>query len=175
MSTSQAADELRERLAARLAKNPDGVIEKLAHEHGVTTLEATQMMAEENCRWAPPTAFEDIFADLTSWGEVLFLVHTPNIVLECVGPIPPGSMGRGYFNLNGDSPIGGHLKADRCTAIAFVQRPFFGSPSCSIQFFDSDGDAMFKIFVRRHPDRTLIQEQVTAFEALAQTVANPKR
>ncbi len=168
MSTAAATTDLRERLAARLAANADGVIEALAREHGVTTLEATRMLPAANCSWAPASAFADIFAELTKWGDILFLVHTPNIIFECVGPVPPGSSARGYFNLNGKGPIGGHLKAERCAAIAFVRRPLMGLDSCSIQFFDTDGDSMFKIFVRRLADRSLDPDQVVAFGALAQ-------
>lgn len=169
-TATAAADtivDLRARLAARFAGDADGVIETLAREHGVTTLEATQMLPEANCRWAPASAFADVFAELTTWGDVLFLVHTPNIILECVGPIPPGTAARGFFNLSGKGPIGGHLRAERCAAIAFVRRPFMGMDTCSIQFFDRDGDAMFKIYVRRGADRTLDQDQVAAFEVLA--------
>lgn len=165
-----ASADLRERLAARLAVDADGVLETLAREHGVTTLEATRMLPRANCRWAPATAFTDIFAALTTWGDVLFLVHTPNIILECTGPIPAGTSARGFFNL-GKGTISGHLKAERCAAIAFVRRPFMGLDSCSIQFFDQDGDAMFKIFVRRQADRTLDKDQVAAFEALARQFA----
>jgi hypothetical protein len=149
------------------------VIETLAREHGVTTLEATRLLPQANCCWAPAAAFFDIFAELTTWGDVLFLVHTPNIILECVGPIPAGTTARGFFNLGGKGPIGGHVKAERCAAIAFVRRPFMGLGSCSIQFFDTDGDAMFKIFVRRNADRTLDQDQTAAFEALARRLASP--
>jgi putative heme utilization carrier protein HutX len=106
-------------------------------------------------------------ADLTQWGEVLMVVHTPNIVLECKGAIPPGEFGRGYFNIHGAGPIGGHIKAERCAAIAFVRRPFMGRDSCSIQFFDTAGDAMFKIFVRRGSNRSLDEAQVSMFEKLA--------
>jgi putative heme utilization carrier protein HutX len=158
--------DAREKLAARLAGNPDGVLEVLAREHGVSTLEATRMLPAENCRFAPAERFADVMGELTTWGDLLFIVHTPSIVLECQGPIPPGEFGRGYFNLHGDSPIGGHIKADRCTAIGFVRRPFMGRESCSIQFFDGDGEAMFKIFVRRMPDRSMDPEQVERFEAM---------
>jgi heme iron utilization protein len=115
--------------------------------------------------------FEKIFAELTGWGEVLFIVHTPDIVLECAGKIPPGSFGRGYFNIHGDSPIGGHLKADHCTHIAFVSRPFMGRPSRSLQFFNGAGEAMFKIFVRRDDKRELLPEQVARFDTLRSTLA----
>jgi putative heme utilization carrier protein HutX len=125
------------------------------------------MLPAANARFAPGDAFGDIMKELTGWGDVLFIVHTPNIVLECEGAVPPGEFGRGYFNLHGDSPIGGHIKADRCAAVAFVRRPFMGRESCSIQFFDVDGDAMFKVFVRRLEDRSMDPAQVEKFEALA--------
>jgi putative heme utilization carrier protein HutX len=168
--TSLSADDRRTRLADRLAANPDGVIEALAREHGVTTLEATRMLPVANARFAPGTAFADIMTALTSWGEVLFIVHTANIVLECRGAVPPGEFGRGYFNFHGDSPIGGHIKAERCAAIAFVRRPFMGRDSCSVQFFDGEGEAMFKVFVRRLADRSLDPTQVDEFEALAKSL-----
>jgi Haem utilisation ChuX/HutX len=66
------------------------------------------------------------------------------IVLECADKIPPGSFARGYFNLHGDSPLGGNLKAENCTHIAFVSRPFMGRPSRSLQFLHGAGQAMFK-------------------------------
>ena len=103
---------------------------------------------------------------LTGWGEVLFIVHTPDIVLECAGTMPPGSFARGYYNLHGDSPIGGHLKAENCTHIAFVSRPFMGRPSRSLQFFNGAGEAMFKVFVRRDKERNLLPEQVARFDEL---------
>jgi len=115
--------------------------------------------------------FQDIFAELTSWGEVLFIVHTADVVLECAGKIPPGSFARGYFNIHGDSPIGGHLKAENCTHIAFVSRPFMGRASRSLQFFNGAGEAMFKIFVRRDEKRELLPEQLARFDALRAKLA----
>jgi putative heme utilization carrier protein HutX len=108
---------------------------------------------------------------LTGWGEVLLIVHTPDIVLECAGSIPPGSFARGYYNLSGNSPIGGHLKAQNCAQIAFVSRPFMGRPSRSLQFFNASGEAMFKVFVRRDNERNLIAEQVARFEELRRRMA----
>lgn len=103
---------------------------------------------------------------LTAWGEVLLIVHTADIVLECAGKIPPGSFSRGYYNIHGDSPIGGHFKADNCRHIAFISRPFMGRPSRSLQFFNAAGDAMFKVFVRRDEKRELLGEQVERFDSL---------
>ena len=41
-----------------------------------------------------------------------------------------------------------------------------GRPSCSIQFFNGDGEAMFKVFVRRDEKREMLTDQVAKFEAM---------
>lgn len=153
-------------LAERLAANPDGVLERIAAECGVSTLDVVKALPGEYRTVVPGSHFSEIMADLETWGEVLLIVHTPDIVLECVGRIPPGNVGRGYFNLHGDSPIGGHIRYENCTEIAFVSRPFNGRPSCSIQFFNGQGTAMFKVFVRRDAERNLLPDQIERFEEL---------
>jgi heme iron utilization protein len=158
-------------LAERLAQNADGILEQIARDYGVSTFEVVRALPNEHRSVVFGALFEQIFAELTAWGEVLFIVHTPDIVLECAGKIPPGSFARGYFNLHGDSPIGGHLKAENCTHIAFVSRPFMGRPSRSLQFFNGGGEAMFKIFVRRDDKRQLLPDQVARFDALRQELA----
>jgi putative heme utilization carrier protein HutX len=158
-------------LSEKLRKNPDGVLEQIGRDYGVSTLDVVEALPDENRTFAGSDAFQTIMDSVGSWGPVLVIVHTADIVLECEGVVPPGTFGRGYFNLHGDSPIGGHIRADRCTQIAFVSRPFMGRRSLSIQFFNGDGEAMFKIFVRRDEARNLIADQVTAFEKLRATFA----
>ena len=158
-------------LAERLAQNADGILEQIARDYSVSTFEVVRALPADHRTIVAGSLFEKIFAELTGWGEVLFIVHTPDIVLECAGKIPPGSFARGYFNLHGDSPIGGHLKAENCTHIAFVSRPFMGRPSRSLQFFNGAGEAMFKIFVRRDDKRELLPEQVARFDALREKLA----
>src|SRR5690606_7188117 len=153
-------------LAERLAANPDGVLERIAAECGVSTLDVVKALPADYRTVVPGSQFSAIMADLEAWGEVLVIVHTPDIVLECVGRIPPGTVGRGYFNLHGDSPIGGHIRYENCAEIAFVSRPFNGRHSCSIQFFNGQGTAMFKVFVRRDAERNLLPEQKARFEQL---------
>jgi heme iron utilization protein len=48
----------------------------------------------------------------------------------------------------------------------FVDRPFFGRRSCSLQFIHIDGGAMFKVFVRRDEKRELLADQLVHFEPL---------
>lgn len=153
-------------LAERLAKNADGVLEAIARDYGVSTFDVVRQLPVGNRVMTAGAEFEAIMSALTAWGPVLFIVHTADVVLECEGAVPPGAFGRGYFNLHGDSPIGGNIKAENCTHIAFVSRPFMGRQSCSIQFFNAQGEAMFKVFVRRDASRELISEQVAQFDEL---------
>jgi heme iron utilization protein len=172
MAESNVVELKKPLLAERLAQNADGVLEQIARDYSVSTFEVVRALPPEHRTIVAGSLFEKIFAELTGWREVLFIVHTPDIVLECVGRIPPGSFGRGYFNIHGDdSPIGGHLKADHCTHIAFVSRPFMGRPSRSLQFFNGAGEAMFKIFVRRDDKRELLPEQVARFDALRSSLS----
>jgi putative heme utilization carrier protein HutX len=166
MTIEAVQAEERVPLAARLALNADGILEQIAREYGVSTLEVVRNLLPDHRSVVQGSAFEPIMQDVTTWGDILFIVHTPDIVLECSGPLPPGTFGRGYYNVHGESPIGGHIRAENCAAIAFVSRPFMGRPSRSIQFFNTAGEAMFKIFVRRDEKRELIADQVAKFDAL---------
>ena len=158
--------EERPSLATRVAASPGDLLEHIAREYGVSTLEVVRNLPAAQGTLAPGDAFADIMQEITTWGEILFLIHNADIVLECTGSLPAGSFGHGYFNIHGDSPIGGHLKAENCTHIAFVSRPFMGRPSRSLQFFNGAGEAMFKVFVRRDAERNLLPDQVQRFDAL---------
>jgi len=165
-SAPQAADDVFVPLRDRLAANPDGILEDIARTYCVSTLEVVRALPAANRTLVPADKFEAILEAVAGWGPILFIVHTPDLVLECEGRLPPGTFGRGFFNLHGESPIGGHIRVSRLREIAFVSRPFMGRESRSIQFFNLDGDAMFKIFVRRDEARNLVAAQVETFDAL---------
>ncbi|SDE97103.1 hypothetical protein SAMN05421720_1199 [Rhodospira trueperi] len=109
--------------------------------------------------------------DVADWGEVMVIVHTADLILECRGALPVGQEGHGYFNLRGPGPIGGHIRRDRCGAIQFVSRPFMGSDSHAIMLFNRDGGVMVKIFVGRDETRALRADQVARFVALRDRLA----
>jgi putative heme utilization carrier protein HutX len=163
--------EAMDKVRAALAAKPDGVIEAVAREHGVSTLAVLEVTPEEQRRFIAAERFEALWQELSTWGTVLFIVHTADIVLECEGSLPVGSFGHGYYNIHGDSPIGGHIKAGNCRAIYLVDRLFHGRRSCSVQFFNGAGEAMFKVFVRRDAARELLADQVERFEALKRDFA----
>jgi heme iron utilization protein len=163
---AQTSNDWRQRALAALAEKPDGVVEALAAKAEVTPAEILELLPAGAAVIAPKDAFADIWTEMTSWGEVLFIVHTDDIVLEAEGSLPAGSEAHGWFNIHGDSPIGGHIRKDNCASITFVDRPFHGRRSCSVWFMNDKGSAMFKVFVRRDAQRELIAEQLAKFEAL---------
>ena len=157
-------------LARILAADPSALFETVAKEHKVTLREAVEALPAEHRRIARENRFVEAMTDIASWGDVTFILHSDDGIFEVSGPIPKGEMGRGYFNLMGSQGIHGHLRPERCAAVAFVERPFMGKQSASVLFFNVDGGIMFKVFVGRDEKRELKPEQMKAFRALADRI-----
>lgn len=154
---------LANRITTALAAKPDGILEVVASQCGASLLEVLRQLPKGNMKLLP---------GLTAWGDVLMVIHTPDIVLECTGSLPGGTRGHGYFIIHGNSPIGGHIKASNCAMIALVDRPFHGRRSCSVQFLNREGNAMFKIFVRRTAERELDPAPLAMFELMLGRIAS---
>jgi len=154
-------------LARIMADDPGALFETVAKEHGVTVRATIEALPESMRRFAPGSTFVEIMNDIAGWGEVTLIIHSDDGVMEFTGPIPRGEIGRGYFNLMGRTGFHGHLRHERCAAVAFVERPFMGRVSASVLFVNVDGGIMFKVFVGRDDKRELLPGQLAAFRALA--------
>ncbi len=166
IDSAPVAQDAIERARQILAAKPDAMVESVAREAGLSTRAVLELTPAAGRTLIAAEHFEALWRELATWGTVLFLVHTPDIVLECEGSLPVGSFGHGYYNIHGDSPIGGHIKADNCVAIYLVDRQLPSRRVCSVQFFNGAGEVMFKVFVRRDAKRELLPDQLTGFEAL---------
>ena len=166
IETGSAGEEPLAWARRMLAEKPDSMVESVAKETGLSTRAVLELTPAEGRVLIAPERFEALWQELATWGTVMFLVHTPDIVLECEGALPVGSFGHGYYNIHGDSPIGGHIKASNCAAIYVVDRQLTSRRVCSVQFFNGDGEVMFKVFVRRDAQRALLPDQLGRFEAL---------
>lgn len=160
-------------LRAQLAANPGMIIEAMAKDVGVSLRQAVEALPDTMRRFAPAGTFVEAMSDLAEWGDVTVILHTDDGVVEFSGPIPPGTVAQGYYNLAGRTGFHGHLRHERCGGIAFVERPLFGRPSASILFFNIDGGIMFKVFVGRDERRELLALQLAAFRALADRLCSP--
>ena len=167
MSSTEAAD-----LKAYMAENPGAVVEDVAREHHVTPRAVIEAMPETMVRIGPGSHFAAVMQDIAQWGEVTLIVHTDDAIFEFTGAIPAGEVGRGYFNLMQPKGLHGHLRYERCAAVAFVERPFMGKASAFVAFMNVDGGIMFKVFVGRDETRTLRGDQLKRFQSLADSVAS---
>lgn len=110
-----------------------------------------------------PKNFDYIWTEMTSWEKTTFICQTPGAVIEIKGKLPKGKHGHGYFNLmEKDNPLGGHLKVDELGSICFLEKPFFGLESLSVQFYDKKGDNMFAVYCGRK-NRELIESVKKSF------------
>ena len=161
-------------LKAHMAANPGAVIEDVARERKVTPLAVLEAMPDEMVRIGAGGEFGAVMNDVAQWGEVTLIVHTDDAIFEFTGAVPAGEVARGYFNLMQPKGLHGHLRHERCAAIAFVERPFMGKSSAFIAFINVDGGIMFKVFVGRDETRALRGDQLKRFQSLADSLASAK-
>lgn len=159
-------------LKAFMADNPGAVIEDVARERKVTPRAVLEAMPEMLVQFRSGGEFAAVMADIAQWSEVTLIVHTDDAIFEFTGAVPAGEIGRGYFNLMQPKGLHGHLRHERCAAIAFVERPFMGKSSAFIAFINVDGGIMFKVFVGRDEARALRGDQLKRFHALADRIAH---
>jgi len=160
-------------LKSYMAENPGAVIEDVARQRKVTPRAVIEALPAEMVRIGGGD-FAGAMADIAQWGEVTLIVHTEDAIFEFTGAIPAGEIGRGYFNLMQPKGLHGHLRHERCAAVAFVERPFMGKISAFIAFINVDGGIMFKVFVGRDETRALRTDQLERFRALASRIAPAK-
>ena len=161
-------------LKTYMAENPGAVIEDVARERNVTPRAVIEAMPEMMVRIGPGSQFATAMQDIAQWGEVTMIVHTDDAIFEFTGAIPAGEVGRGYFNLMQPKGLHGHLRHERCAAVAFVERPFMGKASAFVAFINVDGGIMFKVFVGRDEARALRGDQLKRFQSLADNLASAK-
>ncbi len=164
---SRPVEIIRHDIREALAEHPDGMLEALAERFEVSLGVVLACLPAENARAVCGEHFVAVLEDIAEWGDVTFITHNADAVIEVSGPLPKGRMGHGMYNLQqGESRLGGHLRPERCAAIWFVERPFMGVSTMSVQFINLDGGAMFKIYVGRDAERNLWADQVARFERL---------
>ncbi len=150
-----------------IAEKPDGVLETLAAQHGVS-FQAVLECVPDGVTRIDGRHFIDVLSDIANWGDIMFICHSKDAIIEFSGPLPKGEMGHGMYNLHGGpGGLSGHLRPENCTAIFFVSRLFMGMETKSIQFFNAEGETIFKIYVGRDRERKLKAVQVERFERLA--------
>lgn len=169
MQFTPAPPGLCEAIAERIREKKPLVLSMLAEEFSVSEMQAAEALPEIMRRFAPKEAFDQVWAELVTWEKATFIMQHLGTVLEIKGTIPPGSYGHGYFNLEGKTGIGGHVKVDDLGRICFLSMPFMGLESHSVQFFNDRGQTKFSVYAGRE-GRTLISAVCESFSRLREAV-----
>lgn len=166
-NTERAKEMLAEKVAAMVANNPSKATGAMAAELEVNEMEVIRCLPEEMAKEVSKEKFDEIIEEASTWGSLTVIVQNESTILEVKAPFPKGTYGHGYYNLkSNDTPIGGHIRASELSAIFFVSKPFMGVESHSIQFFNENGNAMFKLYLARDENRRILTEQMEKFISL---------
>ena len=150
-----------------ITKEPSRIPGALAEELGVSEMEVIRSLPDEMVKEVSKEKFDEIIEEISNWGNLTVIVQNESTILEVKASFPVGTYGDGYYNLKSkDTPIGGHIRTDDLSAIFIVSKPFMGMESHSIQFFNKNGNAMFKLYLGRDENRVIIPEQIKRFLAL---------
>lgn len=175
---TQEKDQIMQKLSAEqqtmlrqsLEKNPGQVLEMLAVQNQCSFEDVIRCLPEENVRQTEGSRIVEILQAVAAWDEsVTFIVHTPDAIVEVSGKLPNGKVGRGFYNFDHpetDGGVHGHIYYENCASIYLLERPFMGKATCSLNFINRNGGAMFKIFVGRDEAGELKQHQIEAMRKL---------
>ena len=136
-------------LAAALEQKKPWMLASLAREFHVTEKDVAEQLPEGMCVFTPGENFIRVWEALGEWEKATFIVQHEGHVLEIRGRIPAGRSGHGYYNLMGGEALGGHIRADAVSAVAFLSMPFMGLESHSVQFFNAEGSVSFAVYAGR--------------------------
>ncbi|MGN6883435.1 heme anaerobic degradation radical SAM methyltransferase ChuW/HutW [Neisseria sp. P0019.S003] len=175
---TQEKDQTMQKLSAEqqtmlrqsLEKNPGQVLEMLAAQNQCSFEDVIRCLPEENVRQTEGSRIVEILQAIAAWNEsVTFIAHTPDAIVEVSGKLPNGKVGRGFYNFDHpetDGGVHGHIYYENCASIYLLERPFMGKATCSLNFINRNGGAMFKIFVGRDEVGELKQHQIEAMRKL---------
>ncbi|WP_107810401.1 heme anaerobic degradation radical SAM methyltransferase ChuW/HutW [Neisseria subflava] len=153
-----------------LEKNPGQVLEMLTAQNQCSFEDVIRCLPEENVRQTEGSRIVEILQAVAAWDEsVTFIAHTPDAIVEVSGKLPNGKVGRGFYNFDHpetDGGVHGHIYYENCASIYLLERPFMGKATCSLNFINRNGGAMFKIFVGRDEAGELKQHQIEAMRKL---------
>ena len=157
-------EEVKQKVAAALAEDDaipvSGMSETLGFNEGAITFALPgEMVTHVGGSYA-----KRVLELLSEWGKVTTIVHSFGSIFEVKANFPKGKEAHGYYNLMGrDGELHGHLRLDLVENIALVSKPFRGTESHYIGFFDAAGHCVFKVYLGRDEKRQLFPHQVEAF------------
>lgn len=108
-----------------------------------------------------------LLKEIANWEWVTTIILHGGSVFEFKGPFPEGSLGEGFYNIEGDMPgFHGHININQIAHIRFQDKAHRGRESYAFVFETAADEAVFKVFLGRDKQGELITSQVTRFKQL---------
>lgn len=149
-------EELSQALASSLAEKKPWTLASLAQEYKLTEKEVAKNLPEDMCAFTSGKHFIQVWEALVSWEKATLIVQHKSHVFEVKCQVPVGKPGHGYYNIMGEEGLGGHIKVDAITDIAFLSMPFMGLESYSVQFFNAEGEVAFALYAGRENHKIIL-------------------
>lgn len=112
-----------------------------------------------------------LLQSLPDWGSMVTIVFSGGSVFEFKGTFPTGTLGEGFYNLDGPTPgLHGHLGLARLAHVRFQDKPHRGRDSYAFVFETEDGQVVFKVFLGRDQHGEVLSEQLTRFNRIRNTL-----
>ncbi|GAA5214109.1 heme utilization cystosolic carrier protein HutX [Corallincola platygyrae] len=129
-----------------------------------------QPTANGSPRVLPGEQAQDLLTLLSTWRNTTTIIIVAGCVFEFKGVFPPGELGHGYYNLNGDLPgLHGHLKLQAVQQITLMEKQHRGMDSFAFLFEDRKGHPIFKVYLGRDDKHVIHPEQLEQFQQIKQS------
>lgn len=155
-------NKLKEDLPSLMQEKKPFTISTFALMYGVSDLEVCYAMPENMRTITEGRNFEAVWKELASWEKATVIILHLGSAFEISAKLNTGVFGHGYYNIMGESPLEGHIKADEIHSIVFSTMPFMGLESLSVLFFDKTGRLIFSVYAGRE-HRQIIESVKTSF------------
>jgi putative hemin transport protein len=142
------ANEMKDRIRAAVAKNPQKMTLQLARDLGVPEVEIIRAFPTDRVVELDIAHLEGLLRRLEALGSVRVLMSNGATTIEVDGTFGGFSMAGEFFNVQTDS-LDMHIRWEQLAAVFAVEKPghMDGNATRSFQFFDQAGAAAFKVFL----------------------------
>jgi putative heme utilization carrier protein HutX len=140
--------ETNERIRAAVEQNPRKMTLQLARDLGVPEVEVIRAFPKDRVAELDFSRWEELLRSLEPLGSLRLLVSNGAATIEVDGQFGGFSTTGEFFNVQTAS-LDMHIRWRQLAAVFAVEKPghMDGTATRSIQFFDQQGAAAFKIFL----------------------------
>jgi putative heme iron utilization protein len=161
-----------DRIRAAIQAHPERMTSGLARDLGVPEAEILRHFPNDRAVELDLSRWEELIRSLEGLGTVHVIVSSGSVTLEAVGRFGNFSRTGEFLNVQ-TSDLDLHIRWRELGSVFAVQKPahFNQVPTYSVQFYDGQGKAAFKVFLNFGDPAT--PERIEQFQRLRERFARP--